>query len=822
MKTKPQSSAQQQSGSSRPNRGPQVPPRNSQPQESPRPSSGARYDQRGAESPPRRSNSTRDFRKGFMPNTPGGDEPAASKGAYFTQQYKSAVPPDLPAREPKSASKPSRAEPDLQYRSSQAPPAESRISTPYAGHGGEKLNPFESASVNRSKSARESPQRYSSDAYAARPDSSTNLFGEVPKYNNPQRSQSTRASSRHQQTSSVDIDTDSSGSGPELKSFGKSRPKASETNGTSYSQPARSSASQPKNKIDQYQQWYRNNPNADFPDDAYSESSRSKQQQPQQNPPIPPKTPKDGEPSMYDHSNTHQRSGVRRSSTWANPLPTVSESSPVRNSSSKKPYYMSAQSPSGEDSPLTDFEIKQRGILDQILYNKSNRRVSSSPNTTPLSRQSRVASNQECEDRENVLKTQASSRESPAANKHSIKVHSRKARVSSISQAHHSYSPTQNQNQSFWQSLEEIKNRANETVKFSSFSFNVNEDSFNTTAPRRPSLQSFNSSAENISTKFNTKAWDGKFAGEHFQPDPKAPFQPARSQSGSSSRSRNRSPPKPTVDPRHPQTRAVDGEPTVESPGGTKFSAQEWADTFRPQTFAPPPPRQVPTRKRTGTSLRPTLGGNAAVVDDGSSADEKPLFDKPKTPVTPNAPSTPDAMDIDPPPARNTVPQFMPPPQETAEPPHSPKRPAASPVEDASLKVNFSELNIRDLLSTLSLPNPPSPPPSPQNLPNTQPSAVTFEDYAVRFAKYMTAWDLYNNQFLLHLVTRKNQNDGLGQNRWLKDDGLQIYRQGLKEDAAVLEAWKSEKEKHEVAVREWMTVRDGFKEGERRTRTKTG
>jgi len=215
------------------------------------------------------------------------------------------------------------------------------------------------------------------------------------------------------------------------------------------------------------------------------------------------------------------------------------------------------------------------------------------------------------------------------------------------------------------------------------------------------------------------------------------------------------------------------------------------------------------------------MGGNAAVVDDGSSADEKPLFDGRKTPITPDVPSTPEAMDIDMPPPKNTVPQFVPPAQEAVEPPRSPKRPAASPAEDASLKVNFSDLKIQDLLSTLSLPTPPTPPAPPSNIPGTHPSAAAFEDYALRFAKYMTAWDLYNNQFLLHLVARKNQNDALGQKRWLSDEGLKIYRQGLKEDTAVLEGWKVEKDRHENVVREWAVSRDSVRDDEsRRTRTK--
>lgn len=86
----------------------------------------------------------------------------------------------------------------------------------------------------------------------------------------------------------------------------------------------------------------------------------------------------------------------------------------------------------------------------------------------------------------------------------------------------------------------------------------------------------------------------------------------------------------------------------------------------------------------------------------------------------------------------------------------------------------------------------------------------------------MTAWDLYNNQFLLHLVARKKQEQEMGKERWLSEEGLRIYRQGVKEDGVVLENWKNEKERHEGVVRAWMFSRDGFREEERKVRMKTG
>lgn len=807
-----------------------------------------------------------------MPNTPGGDEPPASKGAYFTQRNKSAVPPDLPAREPQSSPKPARTREHV--RSEQFPPTsnysqpapEPRISTPYATHGGEKLNPFDNASIHRSKSARESPQRFSSDAYTARPSSSSNLFGEAGPYT-PHRSQSTRAqpSPRHHQTSRVDLDTDSDSSdeGPILnsRSFGKGRPKVNNTNGATpvrppspkqaaQSTPVREQPQRKPSKISQFQQWYKENPNTEppvngFPPEGPPQRANQQQQQQQQQQNSNSKTnDSNAEPSMYASSSHNPlRSHTKRASTCATSLPTVSEGRPspsmFNDSNFLASIYHNSRggasvvSPSGEvnrEASLTFFEVKQRNILDKLLDQKASsgaKNAENNPETLKQKENRPPARIQELSGHK-FTKNRDTSRKTSISNK------PRSASI--LSPPLHCFDSVQAR--TFWNSLEKIKTGANQE-QTNRFSFNVNDETFQTSEARRPSYRSFSSSAENISTKFSSKEWDGKFAGaeEYFKPDPKAPFPPSRSQSGSGSRSRGRSPTKPNGDPRYKQGLNSEGEPVVESPGGTKFSAEEWANTFKPQSFAPPPaPRQVPQRKRTGTNLRPTVGGNAAVVDDGNLDEGKPLFDGRKSPLTPNAPATPDAMDIDmppPPPPKTTVPQFTPPTVDLTSPPRSPKRPAASPAEDASLKVNFSDLKIQDLITTLSLPPPPAPPSPPSNLPNTRPSEAAYEDYAVRFAKYMTSWDLYNNQFLLHLVARKNQNDGVGKERWLSDEGVESYRRGLKEDRAVLEAWAREREIHEEVVRDWTVLRERLRDGRegtkeaaadegRRMRTKTG
>lgn len=214
-----------------------------------------------------------------------------------------------------------------------------------------------------------------------------------------------------------------------------------------------------------------------------------------------------------------------------------------------------------------------------------------------------------------------------------------------------------------------------------SFTFQVDGQTFTAHSVPR---QFPTSSAENISTTFTPTDWHGKFeAGEDYF-GKEAAAQPSRG--SSSSRARNRSPPKPRVPPistKSPypntnidpeilqQSSGTDG--ATSSPGGTKFSAEEWAQTFKPGTFAPPPhpsPGSL-SRSRTNSSRRVKVGsssskgppvtkttGTAAMVDSDDESD-KPLFmglrpvlnvaTGASTYAQPPLVSSPTAMDIDPP-----------------------------------------------------------------------------------------------------------------------------------------------------------------------------
>jgi len=207
------------------------------------------------------------------------------------------------------------------------------------------------------------------------------------------------------------------------------------------------------------------------------------------------------------------------------------------------------------------------------------------------------------------------------------------------------------------------------------------------------------------------------------------------------------------------------------------------------------------------------MGGNAAVVDDGSSSEEKPLFTGRKPTASPTTVS-PDPMDVDTPPVTNTVPQFTAAKinEKLSEPL---KRPAASgsssPIDTASLKVGFDDMKIRDLINSLSMPSPPKAPSQPMPSELGSPSQAAYEDYVKRYTAYMSEWDIFNSKFLLHLVARKNQCDNTGEKRWTDEKATELYRLGLKEDQAVLQRWMEAKAAHERVVREFCIVRERMK-----------
>ncbi|APA05715.1 hypothetical protein sscle_01g004850 [Sclerotinia sclerotiorum 1980 UF-70] len=364
------------------------------------------------------------------------------------------------------------------------------------------------------------------------------------------------------------------------------------------------------------------------------------------------------------------------------------------------------------------------------------------------------------------------------------------------------------------------------------FSMKLDDETFSPTQPK-------------INTTFSSADWLPKFeaGGDYFVPERKTTQIPlhSRFRAQSASRPRARSPVKSrSADSKPFPTRKLDSDTPIESPGGTRFSPKDWEETFKPQTFAPPsipspikpslPPR-VGSRRPRLPIPRPTVG-SAAVFNEDDSSDDKPLFAG-RNSKAPKPPASPDAMDVDsPPPATPAPPPPAPPPQASqakASPPQpspakaSPPRASAglkintdqlkrsaassqSPVDAEGLGVDFHDLDIEDLLSSLNLPTPPTAP----RYSHESYTALSQGIYLSSFTAYMGDWDFFAKRMLLHLLARKNQNDGLGSNRWENPQGLDIYRRGLKEDGAVMSHWVAAVASHDQAMKEFAINKERF------------
>jgi len=586
-----------------------------------------------------------------------------------------------------------------------------------------------------------------------------------------------------------------------------------------------------KPSISAFQRWWKTNQNKehplnDFPPDGPSAGGQAN-----------PRT--NGEPSVYDKSRTsflynqhnlyHQRTAFaeKRKASYEVKPPTVSESTSYNNSSTtnahpkkekrytrddleaKFPHLfpdMNANPPtppSGVSGPkLYPTEEAQRSVLDGLIQ-KKHQASGSSPlvNDSPASRNPTSPFVQQSVGQKNghLPGVWTEYRESADTGSPSKK-----------------QKPLSGSNLSVDNSSPLFKEHwypnANHYNHLNRFSFNVDDNTF-----QRTRSNGFSTSSENINTKFTPEEWEGKFEAGYFHPpEQKAANmgQQARARAQSGSRSRGRSPIKVRTNtaPIDPHYAGQPSDIPAESPGA-KFSQDEWAGTFKPQTFMPPPPPPNKPPSRTGRKSRPSIirptMGTAAVVDDGSSSEEVPLFNNRPQPFTAPMPPSPDPMDVDTPPAAKPSPTIPKTPTENLKVNTSPsKRPAApsasvSPTDQESLKVNFEDLKIADLLSSLDLPSPPSPPAVPET---NNPEA--YSQYLSDFGAYMKDWDLFNGRLMLHLVARKRQVDGMGDERWESERGLEAYRLGLKEDGVVLGHLISAQARHGEALKQYRVVKE--------------
>jgi hypothetical protein len=755
--------------------------------------------------------------------TGGGDELPAPTGSYFSQR-KSANPPPPPPRQPPPTGNPIP-ENLRRHRDSAVPPMEERQSTPYSTHGGDKLNPFEGANINRSKSTRERNEAFGNNQ-VPRADSDSNLAG-----SKPQRAKSfaARSSTRTSKPAynTVNLDSSSSDDLPEMNGSG-SRPPGKRNGAPRNSQQEPSAPMGPEtskqSKISKFRQWMKENPGQEPPPDGF----------PPDGPPLRSDQPKNanGEPTMYATSDPFDfnppdyffsGSARSRTSSYSSKLPTVSETISSSghcfgsrfdsHNSTSKTYPNLFRNNTAPSTPsgvtfgpdcLNAFEGIQRNIVDQLLNNKHSS-SSSQKSGCPSAGMPQNGCRQEPATKNTPAPSATS--DNWTGYRDSAEAGSPSKKFKPLKHLHSVHAYNCDKSRSFWDGMEKRKSNANNGQN-SRFSFNVPQDAFN----RTNSNGFASSSAENISTKFTPEDWDGKFeaGGEYFKPEQKAAGVPPRARAQSGGRSRGRSPVKvKPVDARFMQPQ-VDEEPVTESPHGTRFSADEWKETFKPQTFAPP---IIPPQFRKRPSLRTTMGGNAAVVDESSGSDEKPLFTDRQPNISPETLS-PEPMDVDTPPATHTVPQFAN-QNLNAEPL---KRPAASesqsPTDTESLKVNFDDLQIRDLITSLNLP---TPPPAPVVAHSNyeglfeRPTPAAYEEYVKRYEKYMTAWDLFEKKFILHEVSRQRQNEAWKEKRWQDERITEQYRLGLKQDLVVRDRWNESVEAHELVVRGWVVMKEKMK-----------
>lgn len=792
-----------------------------------------------------------------MPNTPGGDEPAAPRGAYFTQRDRSAqVPPPRDAGASTYERPP--VDPLGQFRERVDVAFEPRQSTPYATHGGEKFNPFESANMSRSKSTRVPSNRYSSNDMPR--------VGSDSKLNSPPRphSQETPAGAFKPAFVAPDSDDSSSDDAPKLRTKTPRRAPAFASASQTFANAGNTGSTPPKTgQFSTTMPSMFSQPMADGTNESQKPRksipiSQFQKMEPSESMPKLPltylpsdepsaatdksNTKSDNGPSMYDFSFYNSKSYDRKS-TFEDKLPTVSgptlSKSPYSvpplkpfstysgydcyrkwpnlfpNSDGEKPV----TSPSGIAGPnLFPLEETQRSMLDRLI----NKRHASNTNSTHTPFNGKSGSNADSSKMPAQLNFKAAS---PAFSQYR---ESHATLSPSMSQKHLS-SPSLKSNgaensRRFWQEVDQIN--ANNYGR-SRFSFKLDPDTFKRTAPSsfRPH------STESINTKFTPEDWHATFEASHFIPEQKTANLAHRPRAQSGSRSRGRSPTKvrPT-DSNFTQAQA-EPEPPV-FPRGAKFSQAEWAGTFKPQTFMQPPVTPIvkptmaqrPSRRRVP---RPTMG-TAAVVDDGDTSDE-PIFQGRKqsataAPPATAAPSSPDAMDVDMPPAASAS---TPAPNANEGMgakvnSDAPKRAAATsqpPTDTESLKVNFEDLKIQDLISNMDLPTPPVAPQIPAAL--LPPTKETYSAYEEKFKTYMREWDLFSTRMMLHLVARKNQNDTLGASRWMNGEGIKFYRKGLQEDIAVLQWWDGACQQHGENMKQHQVLMEGMTETEERPRKKT-
>ncbi|KAI1011600.1 hypothetical protein LB504_002331 [Fusarium proliferatum] len=207
-----------------------------------------------------------------------------------------------------------------------------------------------------------------------------------------------------------------------------------------------------------------------------------------------------------------------------------------------------------------------------------------------------------------------------------------------------------------------MPNRANK-VYSNSFSFPVNDDTFSRTSPDHHRFS--RRSTDDINTSFadeeDAAGWAFN-AGGAEQDSPSRPRKPGRQSPGK----------RPAMSGKSTPSFMSDAERSDSAKPESAFNPAGW--DFGPQTFVPQPSKSVsPTRSTRTNSRKPKASkksSHANLVDDSSSEDEVLEWRGRKVQEEPPAAESPQAMDIDTPPAPSSMP-----------PPRPPKVPSPQPVQ---------------------------------------------------------------------------------------------------------------------------------------------
>ncbi|WKT45686.1 DnaJ domain [Fusarium oxysporum f. sp. vasinfectum] len=207
-----------------------------------------------------------------------------------------------------------------------------------------------------------------------------------------------------------------------------------------------------------------------------------------------------------------------------------------------------------------------------------------------------------------------------------------------------------------------MPNRANK-VYSNSFSFPVNDDTFARTSPDHHRFS--RRSTDDINTSFadedDAAGWEFN-AGGAEQDSPSRPRKPGRRSPGK----------RPPMSGKSTPSFMSDAERSDSAKPESAFNPAGW--DFGPQTFVPQPSKSVsPTRSTRTNSRKPKASkksSHANLVDDSSSEDEVLEWRGRKVQEEPLAAESPQAMDIDTPPAPSSMP-----------PPRPPKVPSPQPAQ---------------------------------------------------------------------------------------------------------------------------------------------